>query len=128
MSKERPPEFDPHPGDPWHPEWASEAEQAGAETTDTPDGAWWRKALRRRTGDGVPDAYAALEESPEPGPLAEAVDVEAQGSSDPTVAEPQELAMQSEPEPELPAAAEIDPAVSVVALSLIHISEPTRLQ
>ncbi len=68
MSKERPHEFEPHPGDPWHPDWALEADAVDSPALESPDGAWWRKALRRRGEDDVPEAYAALEEAPEDDP------------------------------------------------------------
>ena len=100
MSKERPHEFDPHPGDPWHPDWALEADQATAGVAEATDGAWWRKALRRRSEDTVPEAYAVLEEV---AGLEPAVELE-------PLVEP-EIPVETEPAPD----PEPSPAISAVA-------------
>ncbi len=79
--KQPPPGFDPHPGDPWHPNWSpDESTEAAPEPVEPGPAAaegdtdtdWWQRALTRQDSAGdpaaVPEAYAALERADEPEP------------------------------------------------------------
>jgi phosphatidate cytidylyltransferase len=73
--KQPPPGFDPHPGDPWHPDWSlsDESRREEPEIVDPDalvveqggDADWWQRALARQDDTGepaqVPEAYASLE-------------------------------------------------------------------
>ena len=59
------PEFDPHPGDPWHPAWTLDPVTVHEEPeADEPESSWWRRALYRKDESGspsaVPSAYTDL--------------------------------------------------------------------
>jgi len=94
--KQPPREFNPHPGDPWHPDWSLDDEVASDEVT-TDDEPWWRRALGRKGSSGepaaVPEAYAALHEADTQEP---AVD-ESQLVTDAIAAAESELAAELEP-------------------------------
>jgi hypothetical protein len=75
LARNQPPGFDPHPGDPWHPDWAPAVERPSRESEisdsetlvseDEGDADWWQRALTRQDGAGdpapVPEAYSSLE-------------------------------------------------------------------
>jgi len=68
LAKKQPPgDFDPHPGDPWHPEWTPDGGRTEAEIEEAKD-SWWRRALgfRGEAPGSLPEAYAELEAVAEP--------------------------------------------------------------
>ena len=76
-------EFDPHPGDPWHPAWTLDPAAAKEEpAAEEPESSWWRRALHRKDETGsptpVPSAYSDLAHAQT---AAASVDVVALGES-----------------------------------------------
>jgi phosphatidate cytidylyltransferase len=128
LAKKQPPrEFDPHPGDPWHPDWSLEGESA---SPDLPEGEepWWRRALGRKAAAGesteLPEAYAALQEAEAALPL----DVESELVTEAIAAAESALAEEALAPEVPPVVAEVEPVVAEVEPVVAEVEPAPTLE